>query len=327
MKTALVIGCGGTIGGAWAVAALHALVEQTGWDPAGASVLQGTSAGAELVTMLGGGASVDDLVAMHLGTSTDERLRRHIADTPASFPPIPLPALLNPRLLRTQRGLAAATGLAPIGRGDATWLQRLADGFTGASGWVAHRGTRMVAFDYRRAERVAFGSPEAPRAETGSLLTCAETGSLLTCAETGEALRASWAIPGWMPPVIIGDREFVDGGASSTASVDLIARNDADLIYVIAPMSSESGHRAAGFGGVVEERLLRRPMSQGLDREVAAVRARGTQVVVIRPDDADLAGLGAHFMRRDRRRAAFDAALRTAPATVARALAISEGAR
>lgn len=318
MKTALVIGCGGTIGGAWAVAALHALVEQTGWDPAGASVLQGTSAGAELVTMLGGGASVDDLVAMHLGTSTDERLRRHIADTPASFPPIPLPALLNPRLLRTQRGLAAATGLAPIGRGDATWLQRLAGGFTGVSGWVAHPGTRMVAFDYRRAERVAFGSPEAPRAETGSLLTC---------AETGEALRASWAIPGWMPPVTIGDRHFVDGGAASTASVDLIARDDADLIYVIAPMSSESGHRAGGFGGFVEERLLRRPMSEGLDREVAAVRARGTQVVVIRPDDADLAGLGAHFMRRDRRRAAFDAALRTAPATVARALAISEGAR
>jgi NTE family protein len=309
MSTALVIGCGGTIGGAWTVAALHALVEQTGWDPATASVLQGTSAGAELVTMLGGGASVDDLVAMHLGTSTDERLRRHIADTPASFPPIPLPGLLNPRLLRTQRGLAAATGVAPVGRGDASWLQRLAGGFTGTSGWVAHPGVRMVAFDYRRGERVAFGSPGAPR------------------AGTGEALRASWAIPGWMPPVTIGDRHFVDGGAASTASVDLIGRDDADLVYVIAPMSSERGCRAPGFGGLAEDRLLRRPMSEGLDREVAAVRARGTQVVVIRPDDADLAGLGAHFMRRDRRRAAFDAALRTAPATVKRALAVREEAR
>lgn len=67
MKRALAIGCGGTIGGAWIVAALHALKEQTGWDPREASVLQGTSAGAEIVTMLGGGASVDDLVASEGG--------------------------------------------------------------------------------------------------------------------------------------------------------------------------------------------------------------------------------------------------------------------
>lgn len=59
-KTALVIGCGGTIGGAWAVAALDELARQTGWDPADASVLQGASAGAEMVTMLGGGFTPSD---------------------------------------------------------------------------------------------------------------------------------------------------------------------------------------------------------------------------------------------------------------------------
>lgn len=48
MKRAVAIGCGGTIGGAWAVAALHALQEQTGWAPREAAVLQGTSAGAAL---------------------------------------------------------------------------------------------------------------------------------------------------------------------------------------------------------------------------------------------------------------------------------------
>ncbi|MFN3338465.1 MAG: patatin, partial [Dietzia sp.] len=45
------LGCGGTIGGAWTIAALYALAEQTGLDPRDADVLQGTSAGAELVTM------------------------------------------------------------------------------------------------------------------------------------------------------------------------------------------------------------------------------------------------------------------------------------
>lgn len=301
MKRALVIGCGGTIGGAWIVAALHALQEQTGWDPREASVLQGTSAGAEIVTMLGGGASVDDLVAMHRGTSTDERLSRHIEATPPSLPPLPSPRLLNPALVHSQSGLAAATGIAPTGRGNADWLQRLASGFAGKSGWLDHPGVRMVAFDYQRGERVAFGAPGAPK------------------ATAGEALRASWGVPGWMPPVRIGDRTFVDGGAASTASVDLISHDDADLIYVITPMASESGVRAPGLGGFLEHRLLRRPMSRVLDAEVAAARARGIEVVVIQPDAADLAGLGANFMRRSHRRAAFESAMTTAPNTVRRA--------
>ncbi|TGB38522.1 patatin-like phospholipase family protein [Mycolicibacterium peregrinum] len=309
MTKALAIGCGGTIGGAWTVAALHALAEETGWDPRDAAVLQGTSAGAELVTMLGGGATVDDLISMQRGTSTDERLRRHIADTPPSLPPIPAPRLLNPRLLVSQKGLAAATGIAPVGRGNTDWLQRLADGFSDGTGWVGHPGARMVAFDYQRGERVVFGAPGAPQ------------------ATAGEALRASWAVPGWMPPVTIDGRNFVDGGAASTASIDLVGPEEAETIYVITPMASEPGTRAPGLGGRLEHGLLRRPMSVGLDREVAAVRARGTQVVLIRPDAADLAGLGSHFMRRDRRQSAFEASMLTAPATVRQALAVSEEAR
>ena len=302
MTRALVIGCGGTIGGAWIIAALHALQEQTGWDVRDAAVLQGTSAGAEMVTILGGGASVDDLVAMHRGTSTDDRLIRHINATPPSLPPLPGPRILNPGLLRSQSGLAAITGIAPTGRADADFLQHLASAFADSSGWVAHPGARMVAFDYQRGERVVFGAPGAPR------------------ATAGEALRASWAIPGWMPPVSIGGRRFVDGGAASTASVDLVGPQDADEIFVVTPMASESGVRAPGLGGLIEHTLLRRPMSCGLDAELATVAARGTKVVVIRPDETDLAGLGANFMLRSRRRAAFESAMTTAPATVRRAL-------
>ncbi|PJE25560.1 MAG: patatin [Mycobacterium sp.] len=305
-KTALVIGCGGTIGGAWIIAALHALAEQTGREPAEADVLQGTSAGAEIVTMLGGGAAVADLVAMHRGQASDERLRRHLDDTPPGLPPLPRPRLLNPALLRSQSGLAALTGIAPTGRGDAGWLQRLADGFASPGGWPAHPGTRMVAYDVQGGLRVAFGAPGSPK------------------ATAGEALRASWAIPGWMPPVTIDGRTYVDGGAASTASVDLVAPGDADVIYVIAPMASVPGVRVPGIGGVLEDRLLRRPMSAGLWAEITTARARGQRVVPIVPTVADLAGLGANFMNRGRRRAAFEAAMTTAPATVRQALADSE---
>jgi NTE family protein len=305
-KTALVIGCGAAIGGAWIVAALHALAEQIGLEAAEADVLQGTSAGAEIVTMLSGGVGIADLVAMHRDQTSDHRLRRHVADTPRGLPPIPRLPLLNPALVRSESGLTALTGIAPTGRGDAGWLQRLADGFHGEGGWLAHPGARMVAYDFQHGQRVAFGSAGSPK------------------ATVGEALRASWAIPGWMPPVTIGDRTYVDGGAASTASVDLVGPDDADIVYVIAPMASAPGVRASGIGGVAEYRLLRCPMSTRLWAEIAAVRARGQRAVPILPTADDLAGLGANFMSRSRRRTAFEAAMSTTPGTVRRALADSK---
>nr|WP_296765214.1 patatin-like phospholipase family protein [Rhodococcus sp. (in: high G+C Gram-positive bacteria)] len=302
-RTAIVIGCGGTIGGAWIVAALHALTEQTGLDPRDADILQGTSAGAEIITMLAGGARVQDLVDMHRGVSTDGRLRAHVEATPPNFPPVPKPALPKLQLLRSQRPLTRMSGLAPTGRADATWLETVAKGFSDSTGRLAHPGARMVALDRDSGQRVVFGGPTAPP------------------ATADEALRASWAIPGWMPPVVIANRTYIDGGAASTASVDLIEADEADIVYVLAPMASKKHHRAPGFGGFVENRALRRPMTKVLDAEIALVRARGTQVVPILPSSDDLAGLGSHFMKRSYRRAAFESAMTTAPETVRRSLA------
>ncbi|MGW0178833.1 patatin-like phospholipase family protein [Nocardia sp. NPDC003345] len=303
-RRALVIGCGGTIGGAWAVAALAALREQLAWDPREADVLQGTSAGAELVTLLAGGYRVEDLVDMHTGRTEDPLLRRHIAAAPRGIPPVPLPFPLAPAGLFSARGgHARVTAVAPRGRGDARWLQRLADSVAGPDGRLPHPGARLVAYDPRRGERVVFGAPGAPP------------------ATAGEALRASWAVPAWMPPVTIGGRVFVDGGAASTASVDLIGPGEADEIYVIAPMASAAGVRAPGPGGLGEQWLLRTPMSAVFRREVERARAGRRTVVAITPGTADMRGLGWNFMKRGHRRAAFDAATAHAPDAVARALA------
>lgn len=304
MKTALVIGCGGTIGGAWTMAALDELVRQTGWDPMDATVLQGTSAGAEIVTMLAGGFTAADMAGMQAGRPVDPILQAHLADTPASLPNLPGLAVPTPSTLWTRRGgHAPLAGIAPRGRGDASWLQRLADAVLAKNqGQLRHRGTRMVTYRLEDGERVAFGAPGAPT------------------ATTGEALRASWAIPGWMPPVQIGSRTYLDGGTASTASIDLVSPDEADLIYLITPMASTTAVRAPGLGGLAEQFALRRPMSRVLDAEVAAVRARGTTVVHIAPDAADLAGIGSNFMNRNRRAQAFAASVKSVPATVERAL-------
>lgn len=302
MSRALVIGCGGTIGGAWTMAALAALADQLDWDPREAAVLQGTSAGAEIVTMLSGGCSAHDLVAMQEESTDDPVLIRHLAATPAPLPRIPFSLPSQPSTLWSRTGgHAPLTGIAPRGRGDASWLQELADSTLGPSAPVPDRA-RLVAYEPATGERVAFGAPGAPS------------------ATTGEALRASWAIPAWMPPVTIGGRTFVDGGAASTASLDLVGPDDADEIYAIVSMASAPGVRGPGLGGLLEQAVLRRPMSTVFWREVAVARARGQRVTVIAPDAADLAGLGANFMARGKRAQAFASAQRTAPEAVRRAL-------
>lgn len=306
-RTALAIGCGGTIGGAWIVAALAELAEQTGWDPRRADVLQGTSAGSEIVTMLSGGYGVDDLVAMQAGRPNDDVLRRHLDDTPPSMPGLPRPGRLQPSTLWTRRGgHTRLTGIAPRGTGDTAWLRRLAEAVVPEGDtWLPQPGARLVAYRVDDGERIAFGAPGAPS------------------ATADQALRASWAIPGWMPPVEIGGRTYVDGGAASTASVDLIGPDEADLIYVVAPMASLDAVRGPGVGGWIEQVALRAPMSAVLAAEVDRVRARGTEVVVLTPSARDMTGLGANFMNRARRQAAFDAVRSSVGANVAATLAAS----
>ncbi|MFT3899357.1 MAG: patatin-like phospholipase family protein [Gordonia sp. (in: high G+C Gram-positive bacteria)] len=311
-KTALAIGCGGTIGGAWSIAALSALAEHLKWDPRTADVIQGTSAGSEIATMLGGGFTAGDLVDMQLNMPVDARLAAHVADTPASFPPIPRPSLPSLRTLTRRGGHRALVGIAPRGRGDAAWLDRLATSVCPpGSAWVDHKGIRLVAYRPDDDTRVAFTGPGEA---TG------DNPALSSAATLSQALRASWGIPAWMPAVQIGRHEYCDGGAASTASIDLIGADEADVVYVIASMAGLDDVRGPGVGGLLESTLLRKPMSAVLRREVEQVRARGTRVVVISPTADDLANLGPNFMNRDHRAAAFERSLTSTRETVARAL-------
>ncbi|MFG1781971.1 patatin-like phospholipase family protein [Rhodococcus oryzae] len=298
IRRGLVIGCGGTLGAAWTVAALVAIRDSLGWDPREADVLVGTSAGAELVTMLGSGVGVDEILAMQLGEQpTHPALRDHLADAPGRMPPLPRLGLGSPKLVRAglRREVAPVTalsGLLPPGGGDASWLHRLAVGLNPDRSWVPHPATWLVAMDYDTGARVAFGSPSAPE------------------ATLSQALRASWAIPGWMPPVRIKGRRYVDGGAASTASADLLAPLELDELVVLAPMASTGTVRARGAARA-ERLVLRSWMSAGLDTEIAGVEAAGTRVIRLDATADDLAVMGPNFMDDRRRLATLEAALRT----------------
>lgn len=312
MRRGLALGCGGTVGGAWQVGALVALRDATGWEPHTADVVVGTSSGAHLAAMLGAGLSVDDLLAAQLDEPTaPAAARRFFTEPPAPRPRPPLgrpdPGLLLAGVRRRRR-LLALSGLAPRGRTDASFLDDLIAGLLPDRTWFPHPDVRLVAVDAATGERVAFGSPGAPS------------------AHASEALRASWAIPGWYPPVRIAGRDYVDGGVVATCSADLLAPLGLDEVVIVAPMASADGAAVPGPLGRLEG-VMRTSMSRSVDTDVAALRAAGTRVLRIHPDRRELTAMGANFMDPRRRLAALEAALRHVPERLAAPATTTDGAR
>jgi len=298
----LVLGCGGTLGAAWTTAALHSLQQALDWDPREADIVVGTSAGAELAAMLGSGLGVADLLDSQLAREgCDFDLLTHFANPPRALPPRPALFPGSPRLARhalagTVPVLAGLSGLLPQGRAGTAWLAALADRLAPDGGWVRHPATWLVATDFDTGRRTAFGHPQAPR------------------AALRDALRASWAVPGWFPPVRIDGHRYADGGISSTASADLLIPHGLDEVYVLAPMSSSIPVSRKGLGRA--EALLRRVMTRTLDTECAALRAVGSRVFRIEPTAADLDVMGGNFLDGRRRLTVLETALRTTRAVV-----------
>lgn len=302
----LAIGCGGTLGFAWTAVALRAVERELDWDARTADVLLGTSAGAEMAVLLGSGRATADIVSALGGETDDPVLTEHLRHHPGHLPP--LPRFAWPARGLVARGLrgevdvtAGLAGLLPAGRGDATWLRDLGERLATADGWVPHPATWLVAAVAATGDRVPFGAPGCP------------------ASSLSDALAASWAIPGWFPPVRTAGRACLDGGTVSSVSADLLVPLGLDEVVVVAPMTSAEPAPARGLTRL--ERLLRKRMTRGLDREIDVLRAAGTRVVRVEPGPAELAAMGPNFMDPRRRRSTMDAARRHTPERVRAAIA------
>lgn len=305
MRRALVLGCGGPLGFAWTAVALDSLETALGWDVREAQIIQGTSAGAETAVLLGAGTSAADMLAdleaVEAGRRVESALGVRLRNEPRAYPPAPalnFPAVgLTAAAARRRVDLVAGlAGLLPRGRGDAQFLRRLAGDLCGET-WPGRPGqVRLVGADVRTGQTVAFGAPGTPT------------------ARLADALAASWAIPGWYPPVHVAGRDYVDGGAVSPTSAHMLLGEDLNEVVIVAPMSTEGG--APARGPARAERVLRRAMTRRVDREAAQLRDRGVRVVRIEPGAAELAAMGANFTDVRRRRATLDAAQKHLPSTI-----------
>ena len=202
-----------------------------------------------------------------------------------------LQAALHPRRT-TPLGVLAS--VLPQGRGSLDAVGALVDEMSpsGPIAWTPHPRTWVVAMDYRTGLRVPFGREGAPSARLSA------------------AVVASCAIPGWYAPKLIGGRPYVDGGACSPTSLDLVAGLELDTVYVLSPMTSFAYDVPTTLAERVERRV-RRLTTRRLVREAAQVRGTGTRVVLISPGPADLTAIGANLMDPRGRNAVFTTALRT----------------
>ena len=306
-RTGVVLGAGGVLGAAWTIGALAALQEHRGEDPRDADVLVGTSAGSVLAAFLGCGIGVDVLLDHQRGIVNAEA--PHIAydpdkDSGGALPPLPRPGIGSPRgVLSTVRKpwkitpMGALSAVLPQGRGSLDPVGTLVDAVCPRGAWAAHPQTWVVAMDYDTGRRVVFGRDGAPH------------------ASLRDAVMSSCAIPGWYAPVRVGGRRYVDGGACSPTSVDLVSPLGLDEVVVLSPMTSLDYDRPTTVSGRMERRF-RRVVTKRLVGEMKKVAATGTKVVFLGPGAEDLAVIGSNLMDPSRRQRVLDTSLRTSAAAL-----------
>jgi NTE family protein len=308
MKVGLVLGAGGVVGASWLVGALEALASETGWDPAEAEHIVGTSAGSVIgaLTAAGispahmtgyvGGGSLDGVAeAEDRAGSLTARFEADAYRLKLALPPIgpgswrmALSTMCHPR---SHAPSAMLSGWLPRGFVSTAPITRFVERFVDDA-WPAHPGFWAVAADYRDGRRVAFGRDGAPP------------------VSVGRAVAASCAIPGFYHPVKVADRRYVDGGICSMSNLDLLRGRGLDLVICLNPTSSLEA--TSSWSPV--ERLagaMRGASGRRLGHEARKLRDEGTEVLLVQPTAEDVRAMGPNLMARDRRVQVMELALRT----------------
>ena len=298
MRVGLVLGAGGVQGGAWLTGALDAIAEDTGWDPATADYIVGTSAGSMLGTLLAAGLPPWFMVAHSAGETFDGMTDARggfagDADRSAGakfnlergaipwFPGSPGLALRS--ALRPWRHTPAGviSGWAPRGMISTEPLREIVRSAV-AGRWTSHPNHWVVACDYATGRRVTFGRSGAPE------------------ADLEDAVAASCAIPGFYRPVEILGRRYVDGGIWSASNLDVLRGQDLDLVICLNPTSSLHPIRAISPSAAFRL-LFHQANGRRLGSEAKRLRAEGTDIVLIQPTGRDLQAMGVNLMRAGNR--------------------------
>lgn len=285
---------------------MSALEQSQGFAINEVDLLVGTSAGSVLAALIARGVAVDELVQHYSDQKvTSGPLEGYQWDpqraTGGGRPGSPRqwipgsPGLLGVGLrnLGKMPATAILSGLLPPGGKSLERIGHLIDAVAPIGAWVdSPPELWIVAMDYDTGKRVVFGRSGAPR------------------VPLSEAVMASCAIPGWFTPVKIEGHTYVDGGAISATSVDVVAEYDCDEVYVIAPMAATESDHPPGLGAKLERRW-RTHITNAAQNEIDTVEQSGARVFFARPTPEDLTAIGSNLMDSTRRLHVLETSLRT----------------
>lgn len=267
---ALVLGGGGAAGNAWLIGILAGLAD-AGLDVTDADLIIGTSAGATAAAQITG-APIAELYA---ATQVPVPLQARTAGRPAGFDQ-------NTHLDRMRAIIASATdagdmrrkigtvGLESDAAGDGTWSAK----------WRTTVAARLPRQEWP--DRRLLVTAVDPTTGEGIALDRDSGVSL------ADAVAASTSNGFSTPAYRVGDRRFIDGGYRRNENADLAAGYA--RVLVLSPLGGRTMH----------------PLEWGmqLSAQVDELRAGGSRVETVLPDEASLAAFGGNMMNLATRPAA-----------------------
>jgi NTE family protein len=238
-KTALVLGGGGFTGGVYEIGALRALdLMATNSTVNQFDVYVGTSAGSFIAALCANGVTPEEMmrVVTHQGRAPfrdvdlGDLLQLNLLEFARSGALLPLRMVSLARQVVSQRGQVSAMdvllGLAegmPSGAYTGAGIERYLHSVLSEPGrsdefGELRRELYLTATDLDTCERIVFGAKGFDDVPIST------------------AVRASGALPMVYAPVMVGERELVDGGLVSTTNLDIAVEAGAKLVVVINPV-------------------------------------------------------------------------------------------
>ena len=264
----LALGGGGVVGVAWEVGVLAGLADALGWDPAGAQVLVGTSAGSIVGTQLLQGRSVDELVTGQRGSAgADVPVGRELdmAALGEIFGTWTTTDEMSPEVARSIGRRAASAATVP------------------EEDLVTAIGSMLVGSDWPAGDLRVTGVS----VETGErAVWTAASGVPLE-----RAVSASCSVPGMFPPVHVGEEAYVDGGVWSGSNADALVGSGLEAALFVGPLVGDSG--------------LGRVSALALERERKLLADEGVPLLDLTPG-VRFAAFGQDLMNPAHRSAAVD---------------------
>jgi predicted acylesterase/phospholipase RssA len=323
-KVALVCAGGGITGAVYEIGCLRALQELLGRSLLDLDIYVGVSGGAFVASLLAAGVSpcemYDEVTTRKtlLGAAGTPLYRLGSAEVVRRM--AGAPRVLRDALVTSLKGEGRSLSdlalslfeLLPPGLMDTSGIQEYlhrvfrsrlrADSFDSLG-----RQLYVVAVDLDSGETVVFGR------------------NGFTDVPVSRAVQASAAIPGLYRPVRIGGRDYVDGGVTKTAHINLAIQNGADLVICINPIvpylndttrgplrGHISNHGVSWVLDQVFRIALHGRMKRGLDgyaREHPEV-----DILLIEPTRDDVRMFGYNIMRFSARRVVAEHGYHTAVA-------------